>query len=158
MLKRIQPSAIICYGTPFEAMKGNVLAVDYAQTNHFNTKKFSFYTIKGGGMAGGRNSLPKNNSQLKHIFRNKKGHLPDTEANQALLTSVANDKGNYKGTDQNGCRWYSRLQNDGSQVWVRTRSGIIINGGVNRPPKTWDPNTGYNSPVKPGGKNYAYII
>ncbi|MVB10497.1 hypothetical protein CAFE_11870 [Caprobacter fermentans] len=158
MLKRIQPSAIICFGTPFEEMRGNIFAVDYAETNHLNTKDFSFYTIKGGGMAGGRNSLPKNNSQLKHVFRNKKGHLSDTEANRALLTSVANDKGNYKGTDQNGCRWYSQLQSDGSQVWVRTRNGIIINGGVNRPPKTWDPNIGYNSPVKPGGKNYAYII
>ena len=158
MLKRIRPSAIVCFGVPFEEMQGNVFVVDYAETNHLNTKDFSFYAIKGGGMAGGRNSLPKNNSQLKHILRNSKGHISDTGANRALLTSVANDKGNYMGTDQFGNRWYSRLQSDGSQIWVETRNGIIREGGVNNPPKTWDPNTGYNSPIKPGGKNYAYII
>lgn len=96
MLKRIQPSAIICFGIPFEEMQGNIFEVDYAETNHLNTKDFSFYTIKGGGMAGGRNSLPKNNSQLKHILRNDRGHLPDTDTNRALLTSVANDERNYK--------------------------------------------------------------
>ena len=29
MLKRIQPSKIICFGTPFPEMQGNVIAIDY---------------------------------------------------------------------------------------------------------------------------------
>ena len=29
MLKRIQPSKVICFGTPFPEMKGNIIAVDY---------------------------------------------------------------------------------------------------------------------------------
>ena len=29
MLKRIQPSKILCFGSPFPEMKGNIIAVDY---------------------------------------------------------------------------------------------------------------------------------
>lgn len=29
MLKRIQPSKIICFGTPFPEMQGNIIAIDY---------------------------------------------------------------------------------------------------------------------------------
>ena len=28
MLEKIKPKAIICYGTPFEEMKGNIKAID----------------------------------------------------------------------------------------------------------------------------------
>lgn len=40
--------------------------------------------------------------------------------------------------------WYFQMQSDGSQVWVTTRDGTIQNGGVNNPPKTWNPDTGYS--------------
>lgn len=29
MLEKIQPEAIICFGTPFPEMKGNIIAIDY---------------------------------------------------------------------------------------------------------------------------------
>lgn len=29
MLKRIKPSAIICFGTPFAEMQGNIIPIDY---------------------------------------------------------------------------------------------------------------------------------
>lgn len=32
MLDRIQPSTIICFGTPFEEMQGNIIAVDYMES------------------------------------------------------------------------------------------------------------------------------
>lgn len=32
MLEKIRPSAIICFGKPFDDMKGNVIAVDYLST------------------------------------------------------------------------------------------------------------------------------
>ena len=28
MMEKIKPSAIICYGTPFEEMKGNIKSID----------------------------------------------------------------------------------------------------------------------------------
>ena len=34
MLSRIKPSKIICYGKPFDEMKGDVIEVDYAKTNN----------------------------------------------------------------------------------------------------------------------------
>lgn len=32
MLRQIEPSAIICFGSPFPEMKGNIIVVDYRQS------------------------------------------------------------------------------------------------------------------------------
>ena len=37
---------------------------------------------------------------------------------------------------------------DGSQTWVRVRNGVVDNAGVNSAPRSFDPNTGLNAPVK----------
>lgn len=34
MMRKIKPQAVICYGEPFEEMKGKIIKVDYAQTNN----------------------------------------------------------------------------------------------------------------------------
>lgn len=56
MRRRIKPEKIICYGKPFADMKGDIIEVDYAETNNldkgFYIKKFyGFITPiqKGGG-------------------------------------------------------------------------------------------------------------
>ena len=36
MLERINPEAIICYGTPFDEMRGNVIAVDVCHPRQFH--------------------------------------------------------------------------------------------------------------------------
>ena len=36
MLKRINPKAIICFGTPFEEMQGNIIFIDYLSTRRVN--------------------------------------------------------------------------------------------------------------------------
>lgn len=36
MLKRIEPSAIICFGKPFDEMQGNVISVDYIASRRVN--------------------------------------------------------------------------------------------------------------------------
>ncbi|MCM1285144.1 MAG: DUF4417 domain-containing protein [Acetobacter sp.] len=64
MLNRIKPSKIICYGKPFEEMKGDVIEVNYSETNNlskgFFVKKTFVTTFepihKGGGSASGENS------------------------------------------------------------------------------------------------------
>lgn len=60
MLSRIKPSKIICYGKPFDEMKGDIIEVDYAQTNNLSkgyyVKKVCGYVVKGGGSAGGQSS------------------------------------------------------------------------------------------------------
>ena len=35
MMRKIKPKAVICYGEPFEEMKGKIITVDYAQTNNY---------------------------------------------------------------------------------------------------------------------------
>ena len=42
MIKRIEPKAIICYSTPFEEMTGNIISINYAETNNLSSKFFSF--------------------------------------------------------------------------------------------------------------------
>lgn len=36
MLKRIKPSAIICFGKPFDEMRGNIIAIDYDASRRVN--------------------------------------------------------------------------------------------------------------------------
>lgn len=70
MLRRIKPCKIICYGKPFEEMKGDIIEIDYAETNNL-TKTYpdvyikTFYgyvdgrcdySQKGGGSASGQSS------------------------------------------------------------------------------------------------------
>lgn len=91
------------------------------------------------------NQLPANDSQLKHIFRNASGHLPDTPENRRVITEAANNPANYVGIDKYGNSWYSKFdESDGSQIWVQTRNGVIQNAGKNLTEKTWDPETGYS--------------
>lgn len=67
MLKRIDPKAIICYSTPFKEMKGNIIYINYSETNNLESKNFSndFYKISSAknailrGMGGGAGSAPK---------------------------------------------------------------------------------------------------
>ena len=93
--------------------------------------------------------LPNNNAQIKHIFNNRIGHLPDTPANRQLLINTAGNPNNILGIDRWGTKWFASTQRDGTQVWVQVRNGTIQNGGVNSPPKSWNPVTGLSSPTRP---------
>ena len=59
MLSRIKPSKIICYGKPFDEMKGDIIEVDYSETNNLSkgyVKKIYGCVVKGGGSASGQSS------------------------------------------------------------------------------------------------------
>jgi hypothetical protein len=90
----------------------------------------------------GRNVLPKDDSQLKHIFRKAKGHLEDSPQNRQNLLDLANNIKHYGGKDRRGLDWYYNDLGDGSQLWVTTRNGVIQDGGLNVPPHQWDERTG----------------
>lgn len=90
----------------------------------------------------GKISLPKNDAQLKHIFRGKDGHLSDTPDNRKTLYNLANDKSAHMGKDNRGLDWHIKLNEDGTQTWVTSLNGVIQNGGINNPPHKWDPMTG----------------
>lgn len=91
--------------------------------------------------------LPANDAQLKHILRKAEGHLPDTPENRRLLEELANDVGAHAGKDIHGNDWNIRDLEDGSQMWVTSKNGVIQNGGLNKPPKSWDEFTGLSQNI-----------
>ena len=91
--------------------------------------------------------------RVSHIFRNADGHLPDTPENRRLLIDVADDADTTLGTDKFGNVWSARTNADGTQVWVQTRNGEIINGGLNQTPRQFNSETGLSrlQPPSQGG-------
>ena len=97
----------------------------------------------------GKIKLPANDSQLKHIFEERDGHLPDTPENRKLLEELANDRDRYRGKDKYGNDWNIRLNDDGTQDWVRSQHQVINEGGSNKEPRPWDDETGlFRNPTK----------
>ena len=98
----------------------------------------------------GKVKLPENDSQLKHIFRNDAGHLPDTPENRKLLVDLANDNRYHMGVDRFGNDWNVRLNNDRTQDWTRSMNQVIIEGGRNLTPINWNDETGLFRNLKDG--------
>lgn len=104
---------------------------------------------KEDNQANQKQHLPKDESQLKHIFKDKHGHLKDTPENRKLLVKLANNKNKYAGKDKYGNSWNIETTDSGAQNWVRYQNGIINEGGQNKTPRKWDNETGLNNnPVK----------
>ncbi len=141
-LKAIEKSNAALAGGKDEGYNGSNSTLDEAIYKNWYGDEWHPPTTGGGKTF---NKLPPNDSQLKHIFRNAEGHLPDTFDNRYLLESIANTQTYYLGTDKYGTQWYSWTRNNGTQVWVRSRQGTIINGGINNNPLTFDPDTGLNA-------------
>ena len=106
-------------------------------------EKISKKPLTTSGVSGIIESkLPVKDAQLKHMFGNRKGHLPDTPENRRTIEGVANSKSYYLGRDANGCDWYAKTTDDGKQIWVKVHDGTISNCGQNDAPASWDPQTG----------------
>ncbi|MDX1920966.1 MAG: Hint domain-containing protein [Candidatus Caenarcaniphilales bacterium] len=96
--------------------------------------------VTGGSLHTAK--FPENPGQVGHIFQPKHG-IVDTPSTRADLQNLVNRR-NYLGPDSNGNSWYSRMNSDGSQTWVRTRNGTINNAGINpsNEVRTYNPKTG----------------
>ena len=111
--------------------------------NNFTSNVSDRYkATSGGGGITKSISLPKNDAQLKHIFRKAPGHLIDSSNNRRSILDVANNKNNYLGTDKRGNDWYHKINDNGEQIWVRVRNGVIDNAGVNTTPRIFNSETG----------------
>lgn len=85
--------------------------------------------------------FPSNESQIKHIMRNEKGHLIDNARNRSLLIKLSQDKSAFLGKDKNGNEWYSKRLGS-KQLWVIVRNDIIQNGVLNDKPLKFIPELG----------------
>jgi filamentous hemagglutinin len=93
----------------------------------------------GGGIeyrSDGPVEFPSDDSQLRHIFDKRPGHVEDTPENRALLKRVGSDEGNFVGTKPpTGVLRYAEILEDGTEVWVEVLNKIIQNGGINTVPR-----------------------
>lgn len=79
--------------------------------------------------------FPTNSGQTKHIFRDAPGHFADdTAMNRSLMVDTVQNR-YYMETDIYGTQIYARLLDDGAEIWVYVRDGVIRNGGLNQAPR-----------------------
>lgn len=132
-----------------QAEVGKALAAHLVGGLAGNVLRRGYILAKEGSIAAKATiAIPEN--RAGHIFRKAEGHIPDTPANRELLTSLANENKSVLGVDRHGTIWSAKILPDGSQAWVQTRGGQVINGGINKTPKPYDPERGLAS-LKPRG-------
>lgn len=80
-LSRIKQSKIICYGKPFDEMKGDIIEVDYAKTNNLQKSNSGLYIKtfygyvdntyrKGGGLQTDKARAIPNRQTIYRLNRN----------------------------------------------------------------------------------------
>ncbi len=79
-------------------------------------------------------AVPFRPNSLTHIFR-PHHNLVDSTATRRMLQEIAGDVANLAGINQHGTQVYTRLLDDGSQMWVYVRDGVIFDAGRNVTPK-----------------------
>ena len=150
MLRKIQPSAIICYGKPFEEMQGKIIEVDYSKTNNCSkgyeinkTYIFDDYIEEGmGGAAAPRipsvylSDLPSNVQRAYYGYEsvnwlgNFPGQTPGTRAygiyeNREKIFPDYDDNGNfieYRKYDINNKVW---IENRDNERFIRGSNGRV---------------------------------
>lgn len=132
--------------SPIKTPKVNARVIDRV-TNEERTEllkhprtEYGLTSVANGAII----KLPEQEAQLAHIFEDREGHISRTSENMKLLVDLANSWENYRGTDAFGNAWHIKSRDDNSQVWVRSRNGVINEGGINKKPRTWDKDSGLN--------------
>lgn len=105
-------------------------------------------------MGNSRNSIPSNESQLRHMFGEREGHLLDTFENRTLIHGLVNDPSCKLGIDSWGNEWYARTNDNGEQIWATARNGVVQNCGINETPRSFNPITGLSAAEKPKNNGF----
>ena len=75
---------------------------------------------------------------------------------RAIIQEVCNDPSCYLGTDRFGAKWYARLNEDGTQTWVKCFNDRISDAGKNVVPRDMNPKTGLNNEPPSYRKDKSY--
>lgn len=81
-----------------------------------------------------RNRLPIGRG-ANHTFSGRPGKFADTPANRELIEGIANGGGRSLGKDRYGKEWFVKTLDNGRQVYVYTKDGVIKGAGFNSPPR-----------------------
>lgn len=131
MRRRIKPSKIICYGKPFDEMKGDIIEVDYGETNYAKAydcgyiKKCTGYIVpntKGGGSASGSDSGNPSSDDNDSIPQKDLDDLPENVKNSY-------EKSDWKGnrSDQtSGTKAGKRYKNRNSKLPLKDNAGNSV--------------------------------
>ncbi len=87
-------------------------------------------------------SVQISEQDASHMFGDRPGHMADTPTNRELLIGLASNASNFLGCDKYGSEWYAKILENGRQLWVVVRDGLIRNGGINDLPKIFNSETG----------------
>ena len=146
VLESITLAGITSDDAPLDVAGDAASSADRTQTNTTDcataTPQAGASAQTGGAPRAGKapntvaNGLPENPSQLRHIFGNRTGHLPDTPENRQLLLDTRNNQANSLGTNRLGNKFYISTAPNSSQIWVENRICIIYSRGTNNPPRT----------------------
>ncbi|MPN32723.1 hypothetical protein SDC9_180203 [bioreactor metagenome] len=69
MLRRIKPKAIICYSDPFPEMQGNIITIDYAETNHLReSQKYWTFPEDNSCFKFGPTQLPETPTEINSHY------------------------------------------------------------------------------------------
>ena len=80
-----------------------------------------------------------------HIFREDECHLTFSEKNVKIISKlINNDKNITLEKDKNGNTWYSKTNEDGSQIWKKVHNWTLNNSGINKKLRQLDKDTGYD--------------
>lgn len=81
-------------------------------------------------------------SVLNHIFRDEEGHFhEDSIENRAYILEAVSSPSNRAAINNYGTEIYFKTMLDGTQAWAYVEKGIIKNGGYNKSPMTWIPDS-----------------
>lgn len=136
--KRLEPA------TP-EGLKGQILAEFMEAESTISKISKTIIKFSKDTFPHRLNKFPENKNSLHHLFRNKEGHIAGTIENKEMLLNLVQSAKNCSGEIE-GVIWYSKLEKNGEQLWacVWRETQEIRNCGINKKPRIWDPDSGYN--------------
>ena len=104
----------------------------------------------------GKNKFLKDRSQQGHRWDDRPGHVKETPENKKIIYDMANDPNCYRGPDDYGTHWYSKMLEDGKQIWAEVRGNQIRNCGINEPStiRIYNPKTGLKALKASRGKSW----
>ncbi|MEW7278198.1 hypothetical protein ABW636_06350 [Aquimarina sp. 2201CG1-2-11] len=81
------------------------------------------------------NKIQVKPDDMNHIFSSKPNKLVKSDESIRLIKEIASDEKNLKFVDDYGKKWYTKIQEDGSEIYIYVKDGYIKGAGINKNPR-----------------------